>query len=113
MGEFANEVREWATAALRRMLQQEPTPGMNPIVEWIGFLLEDGAGGVSSPVDPTVTSEAWLTWNQLAMDREEELVEAMTHILEREQLTPPQKTEALRQWAAGLLLSTLDELQML
>jgi hypothetical protein len=46
MDEFAKRTNERAAEALRRMMQQEVVPEMDPILELIAFLLEDGTGGV-------------------------------------------------------------------
>jgi hypothetical protein len=43
----------------------------------------------------------------------EELIAAMNFILETEQREFPREREAMRLWAASLLLSTLDQLQMM
>ena len=113
MGEFANRIGERAAEAVRRMYQQEVAVGMDPIVELIGFLLEDGAGGVLPPADAPITTPQWLTWNQLVMERQEELVQTMTSVLEEEQAELPSEVAAMRSWAACLLLSTLDRMGML
>lgn len=112
MGEFANKVKDRAAEVLRSKCWPEPTPEMGPILELIGSLLEDGAGGILSPEEVPVTTEQWLMWNQLAMDHEEEVLRTMTSILERERMDLPRETEAMRNWAAWLLLATLDRMGM-
>jgi len=112
MGEFANKVKERAAEVLRSRCWPEPTPEMGPILELIGSLLEDGAGGVLSPTEVPVTTDQWLTWNQLMMDNEEELLSTMTSILEWERTELPREAEAMRNWAAWLLLATLDRMGM-
>lgn len=113
MSEFANLISQRARDALRRVYGQEATPGMNPLLELIVALLEDGAGGVSASAEIRVTTEQWLDWNQLALERHEELVQAMEEALEKEEMELPAERDAMRNWAANLLLSTLDRMGML
>lgn len=110
MGEFATRVNEQAKLALRRYFHYEPTPEANPILELIGFLLEDKAGGVFAPPEAPVTTAQWLTWNELMLDRQPELVEVVTNLLDEERMRMPPGREALRSWAACLLLLTLDRM---
>ena len=112
MNEFAEMVRQQAAEALRPIFQQQATPQADPIVELIGFLLEDGAGGVLSPPQVPVTTDQWHFWHQLAMEREAELVKTLASVLQDERVELPTKTEAMQQWAAWLLLSTLDRMEM-
>jgi len=110
MAEFASMIRQRASEVLRQMYQHEATPEIDPILELIGFLLEDGAGGVSPPADSSVTTEQWLTWNELALTRQTELVRTMTSVLERERMELPTELVVMRTWAACLVLSTLESL---
>jgi hypothetical protein len=108
MGEFAKWTKLEATAALQRISGQGPTPGMNPVVELIGCLLEDGSGGIDAPANSPITTEAWLIWNGLALEWPTELAELIETVLETERLSLPTEPLALRNWAACLLLTTLD-----
>jgi hypothetical protein len=112
MNEFAERIRQEAAHALRPLFQQQASTETDPIVELIGFLLEDGAGGVLSAAEVPVTTNQWLTWHQLAMERENEVTETMARVLEEERVELPTKAEAMQQWAAWLLLSTLDRMEM-
>ena len=68
MGEFVdNEQTASSRACCGRCFNRRSTSGMDPILELIGCLLEDGAGGVTSPMELQVTTEQWLTWNQMAL----------------------------------------------
>ncbi|MEX2171083.1 MAG: hypothetical protein WD851_17320 [Pirellulales bacterium] len=98
MNEFAQKIREEAVQALQSQQQQKGNPDNDPIVELVAVLVEEG----------TVTTDQWLTWNQLAMDRPEELSQMITKVLEYEKVKLPQDQEALREWAASLLVNTLD-----
>jgi hypothetical protein len=113
MGEFANKVRASAATAMRQVYRQDATPGMDPMLELIGCLLGNDTGSEAPPTDPSVTLEQWLIWNQLVMDREEELVEEMTRVLEWEEAELPCEPEAMRAWAAWLVLNSLDRMGML
>ena len=113
MGEFANTIREQAAEAVRQIYQQEVPSGTDPLLELMGALLDDGAGGIQSPSDVTVTTEQWLTWNRLALEHRPGLVRMMTRDLEMERTELPTETGAMRTWAAQLLLRTLDRLGML
>jgi len=112
MSEFADSIRQQAAEAIEPLYQETTNSRTDPIVELIGFLLEDGAGGVLSPAQVPVTTDQWLTWHQLAIEREEELLEMMVKVLEVERAELPTNTEAMRKWAAWLLLSTLDRMDM-
>jgi hypothetical protein len=81
MGEFAKWTKLEATAALQRISGQGPTPGMNPVVELIGCLLEDGSGGIDAPANSPITTEAWLIWNGLALEWPTELAELIETVL--------------------------------
>ena len=89
MEEFANTIREQAAAALRMMDQQEAPRGTDPVLELMGFLLDDGAGGILSPPAAPVTTEQWLTWNRLALESERELTRTMMEVLARERTALP------------------------
>jgi hypothetical protein len=113
MGGFADALRQQAAQALRTMFQHDPDRRADPVLELIGFLLEDGAGGVLPLPDTPVTTEQWLTWNRLWAEHPRALARAVTQELERERLGLPQGREAMRTWAAQVLLSTLDRLEVL
>ncbi len=113
MGEFANALRQQAAQALRAMFQHDPGRGVDPVLELIGFLLEDGAGGVLPLSGTPVTTEQWLTWTRLVTEHPRALARTVTGQLERERLALPQGREAIRSWAAQVLLSTLDRLGLL
>lgn len=112
MGEFANKMKERASTVLREAFQQDPPAGMDSILELIGCLLEDGAGGVRSPMEVPVTIDEWLTWNELVIERKAELVRTITMILESEKTDIPLAADSMRTWAASLLLATLDQMEM-
>ncbi len=113
MSEFVRRIRKHAALTLLRMFQQNTTADADPILELIGFLLEDGLGSVRTPLNALITAEQWQTWNQLALECQDELSRAVTRLLEREQLELPTETTALGQWAVSLVLSALDHLRML
>lgn len=110
MHEFADTIRQQAAEALRPLFKMESSLETDPIVELVGFLLEDGAGGVLSLPPLPVTTDEWLAWNQLVMDRQQELVETLNEVLEAERVILPTRVAAMREWAAWLLLSTLDRM---
>ena len=112
MGEFASRIREQAAEAMRQVFRQEATPGMDPLIELIGFFLEDETGSNLSSDNSSLTTEQSLNWNQLAMDCQEELAEIMTSILDFERLRFPTEPEAMRRWAIGLVFCTLDRMRM-
>ena len=112
MGQFANTLRRQAARALLSEFHQEATPGNDPVLELIGILLGDEDASESPPAGSSLTTEQWMTWNQLAMDREAELVRAVTRVVDREATELPQERQAMRAWAAWLVLSTLDEMGM-
>ena len=113
MDEFANMKWRWANDALRLKTSPHATRGMNPVIELIGSLVGDGAGGVIAPAEIPITTDQWLVWNQLALEQEEDLVQAVKEVLELEELKLPQGHEAMRKWAAQLLLSALDRMDLL
>ena len=113
MGEFVKQVCKQARIALREVFGQVPLPGENPILELMGLLLGDGFGEVQSPQAIPITSQQWLDWHHLVLMKPKELTVAMNSILETEQRKLPRGREAMRLWAASLLLSTLDQLEMM
>lgn len=110
MSEFADTIRQQAADALQPLYPMEASTETDPIVELMEFLLEDGAGGVLPPVVIPVTTDQWLSWNQLNMDRPDELSETIDQLLEEERVELPIELEAMREWAAWLLVSTLDRM---
>ncbi|TWT44452.1 hypothetical protein RAS1_08670 [Phycisphaerae bacterium RAS1] len=108
MGDFANTIRRQAAETMRNVLHREVSQRTDPLLELIAALLEDGAGGIHITPEAPVTTDQWLTWNRLVTERESLLVRSMTRVLERERLPLPMGTDAMRTWAARLLLITLD-----
>ena len=113
MGEFVKQVSKQAVEALREIFGQELLPEENPLLELMGLLLGDGFGEVQSPPTIPISSQQWLDWHHLAFTTPEELIAAMNLVLETEQPILPTELTAMRTWAASLLLSTLDQLQMM
>ena len=113
MNEFASTVRRQAAQALRTMFQYDPGCGTDPVMELIGLLLEDGAGGVLPLPDAPVTTEQWFTWNRLVQGHPRAVVRMMTRELNQEHVVLPGDRNTMRTWAARLLLSTLDRMGML
>ena len=111
--ECQQQVSKQAKIALREAFGQEPPPGENPLLELMGLLLGDGFGEVQSPPTIPITSQQWLDWHHLALMKLEELIAAMNVVLETEQREFPREREAMRLWAASLMLSTLDQLEMM
>lgn len=112
MSEFANTLRENVAQAIRREFHQEPISETNSLLELIAMLIADEDGIIMLPPICEVTEAQWFTWNQLAMDREEELIQEIFRRAEEENLTLPSGLPAMRAWANSLVLSTLDELGM-
>lgn len=111
-GEFSRTTRLQARLAIRQLFQREPESESDPVVELIACLLEDGGGAVSTALNVLVTTDQWSTWNHLALHGPEALVLTITRELEREKPLLPSDPEAMRTWAARLLLATLDRLGM-
>jgi hypothetical protein len=113
MGEFANTIRRQAAQTLRTRFQHDPGHPADPVLELMGLLLEDGAGGFLLLPDTPVTTEQWITWNRLVQNQPRAVVRVLTRELERERVVLPRDKEAMRTWSAQLLLSTLDRMGML
>jgi len=113
MGEFVKQVNEQAVEALRKVFSREPMPGENPLLELMGLLLGDGFGEVQSPPTLPITSQQWLDWHYLALMQPEGLTAVTNRVLEMEQRILPPELTAMRTWAASVLLSTLDQLQLM
>ena len=112
MGEFGESVRQQAAETLRRVFCQEGTPGVDPVLELMGVLLEDGPEGKAPAGESLISTAEWMSWNLLILDREEDVSRSITEILEREEMEFPEEPAKLRQWAANLVLMTLGELTM-
>ena len=113
MGEFVKQANKQAMEALREIFGQEPLLWENPLMELMGLLLGDGYGEVQPPPPLPITSQQWLDWHHLALMQPEELIAAMNLGLETEQREFPRQREAMRLWAASLMLNTLDQLEMM
>jgi hypothetical protein len=113
MGEFAREVKKSAKLVLQQTFLPRFEPEMDPVVELIMALLEDGAGGVRSTPNVTVTTEQWLAWNWLATMQERLLIRLLTNELERERTALPKELDPMRVWAARSILSTLDRFEVI
>ena len=113
MGEFVQQVNKQAMEALREIFRQEPLPEENPLLELMGLLLGDGFGELQPPPAVPISNQQWLDWHYLALMEPEELVTAMNRILETERRQLPTELTAMRLWAATLMLSTLDQLEMM
>ena len=113
MGEFVKQVSKQAMEALRETFGRELLPEENPLLELMGLLLGDGFGEVQSPLTIPISSQQWLDWHYLALTSPRELIAAIYLLLETEQPRLPTELTAMRVWAASLLLSTLDQLQMM
>lgn len=108
--EFSNMVREQAGMVMRAMFHREAEG--DPLLEFITCLLEDGAGGMIPTTDEVVTTDQWHTWNRLVLNQTDLVTRMLTRELERERPAMPAEPEAMRRWAATLLLATLDRLGM-
>ena len=113
MGAFAKQVNKQAMEALREIFGRDPLPWENPLLELLGLLLGDGFGEVQPPPAIPISGQQWLDWHHLALMRPERLTAVMNYILETEQRELPQEQEAMRLWAASLMLNTLDQLEMM
>lgn len=111
MEEFTSQVRRQAGQALVTLSGQEPTPGIDPILELIAFVSEVEAEEASLTREGDLTTEQWLAWNQLVMDRPDQAISAMSEVLELERTELPADLPAMKSWAAWLVLSTLDRLE--
>ena len=112
MSEFLRQVTKQAVEVLRELFGHELAPEENPLLELIGLLLGDGFGDVRAPPAVPISGQQWLDWHHLALMQPEELIAAMSFVLEREQRRLPRKREAMKIWAASLMLNTLEQLEM-
>jgi hypothetical protein len=113
MGEFSRQVTKQAAETLREMFGREPLPWENPLLELMGYLLGDGFGEVWPLPDVLISSQQWLDWHYLGLMKPERLIAATSIVLETERRKLPQDLEAMRTWAASLLLSALDQLELM
>ena len=113
MGAFADSIQHQAAQTLRTTFHQEAPHGTDAVLELMAMLLEDGSGGILPVPQAPITTEQWLTWNRLLTLHEQAVARMVRRELEREKPALPMDMEAMRTWAARLLLSTLDRLGML
>ena len=113
MGECVKRISKQAARAMREIFGEEPTPGENPLLELMGLLLGDGSGDVQSPPAVPITNQQWLDWHYLTLMNPRQVIAVMEYILRSEQTKLPSQQEVMRIWAACLLLSTLDQLEMM
>lgn len=112
MGEYVKQANKQAMEALREIFGQEPPPEENPLLELMGHLLGDGFGEVQPLPTIPISSQQWLDWHHLALMQPAELTAAMNRVLETDRRPLPTERTAMRLWAASLLLSTLDQMEM-
>jgi hypothetical protein len=105
MEEFTDNIRQQAAQALRSMLGQEPTPDIDPILELVAFLLEEGS-------ETSLTADQLLLWNQLGADKQQELIQAINLVMETEKIPLPSSKLSMAVWAEWLVMSTLDRIKM-
>lgn len=110
MNEFAERVRQAARDVLWKEYGRTIPAGTDPVIELIGLLLEDGAGGILPPSDTPVTTREWLTWNRLVMRDPTGMSKAVASVLDWELMKLPRQPNARPTWAAQLLLSTIDRM---
>ena len=108
MDEFASKIRAIASDALLRFYHREPTPGMDPVVELIAFLVEEPVFSMESPSSLGITTEEWMSWNRLVLESPGEMSKAITAFLEEERAVLPMGPEAMKTWAVHLMRSILD-----
>lgn len=113
MGVFARQVKRKAARTLREVLDREPFPEEDPVVELVGLLLGNAAGEVQPPPAVPISHQQWLDWYYLSLMNRQKLIAAMDYVLETEQTKLPRRRKAMEIWAASLLLSTLDRLDMM
>ena len=113
MDEFVTKARKRANELMCEMFQQEANPDGDPVVELMTAILEDGNGGIAPPSNMPVTLDQWHTWNLLVLNQPQAVSRTVAKEMRDERLTIPADREAIRNWAANLLLSTLDRLGML
>ena len=112
MAAFADKNRKQAVELLQLMFHQEVAQGTDPLPELIVCLLEDEAGGVAPPPEVPLTTDEWLSWNQLAIHAPHELTWTLTDLLEAERMEVPKTRPKLLTWAANLVQLTLDRLSL-
>ncbi len=113
MDEYAKRVNQQAVEVLRELFGRGLLAEENPLLELIGLLLGDGFGQVHPPPNVPITSQQWLDWHHLAFTTPKRLIATMNVVLERERWSLPRQWEAMRTWAASVLLSTLDQFEMM
>ena len=113
MDEFMRQVNQQATETLRELFDAELLAEESPLLELIGLLLGDGFGEVHSPATVPITNQQWIDWHYLAYTTPKRLIATMNSVLERERRSLPRQRQAMRTWAASVLLSTLDQFEMM
>jgi hypothetical protein len=111
MDEFVRQISEQARQAAVEISGRELLRDENPILELIGLLLGDGYGDVRD--QESISTQQWLDWHHLITAQPEELIETIHFILDWEQKKLPTELEAMRVWAASLMLLTFDEMGMM
>lgn len=112
MNVFEKSVRTQAETAIHQIWRESPIQGTDPILQLIGLALEDGAGGIESPPKVPVSSQEWLTWQGLLLQNQDKVLGSVNQLLQREQISIPSSREAIREWAAQIVLSVMDELEI-
>jgi hypothetical protein len=111
MDEYVERTYLQAAEAMRRMFLIVPSRDENPVLKLIAFLVADEDGCADETLEVPVTHSQWIYWNQLVMERETKLVQALNAVIAREQDSFPRYLTPRRNWGASLLLETLDQFQ--
>jgi hypothetical protein len=112
MENFLQEIRRQAQESLRATFGIQVPMEVDPILELIGCLLEDGAGGVRFDLANPITTDQWLTWNRLVLYHQEAIVRTVTRVIRGEKSEVPTEIGAMRCWAAWLVVMVLDRMGM-
>ncbi len=111
MDEYVQQVYSQAAHAMRRMFLIVPSRDENPVLKLIAFLVADEDGGIDQSLEVPISHGQWIYWNQLVMEQEDKLIQAMNAVIAREQESFPRFLTPRRNWGANLLLETLDQFQ--
>ena len=115
MGEFINDQRKQAYLLLRQKFGVDEKRHQDPLHLLVTYSLKvDRKGDISLQPDlqGALTQRNWDVWNLAKDNFPKKFNQAVEKVLEWENLVVPSNPEELQEWAAFLVLETLDRLNL-
>jgi hypothetical protein len=115
VADWLNDQRKKAYEVLLEQYHLDPGPAYNPLPILLSYALnEDQNGSINLPPElgDRPSQRDWEVWNQVLGQARVQVLEALSLVMEREDAAVPENPAELPEWAAYLVVETLDELDL-